>query len=70
MQKLLTTCPNSTASLPLRSECSPQVAQIERAVNQHVLTKLAEKAKGETAWFDPATMTPWMEDYYYGRKIR
>ena len=46
------------------------INSVDRAISSRLITKLEEKAKTERNWFDPATMTPWMEDYYYGRKLR
>lgn len=59
------------ALLALMSMPEPShTTDMDRKISERVLAKLSKEAKGKPAYFDPATMTPWMEDYYYGRKLR
>jgi len=50
--------------------CPKHINDMDRRISERLLRKLHEQAQGLPNYYDPATMTPWMEDYYYGRKLR
>lgn len=67
--KKIGSCSSTLLAMPA-APCPKHINDMDRRISERLLRKLHEQAQGLPNYYDPATMTPWMEDYYYGRKLR